>query len=563
MLFKDFVLLCRRLENIGSRLGKVGLLVDFFKKATPEEARVAAYLLTGKLFPETKGRKLGIGPATLFRVLRSVSGTITLFEELRPLTLLEVYRQLEKIASIEGESSKSRREKLLKGLFVSLSRDEREFLARFITGEVRVGVNDGIIIEAISKLTATPLDLVKKAYMSIGDIGELTYTAIKEGGKGIRQARIQLFRPVKPMLAQMANDIKQALVECGGKVAVEFKYDGIRLQIHKKGDVVKLYTRRLTDVTECLPDVVDLVRKHVHASEVILDSEAIGFKDGKPLRFQDLVRRLRRRQDVTRMLKEIPLRVKVFDILYVDGQSLVDKPYLERMKILESIVDREILVDHIITDNVNEAYEFFKKAEELGYEGVMVKNLLSPYTPGVREKYWLKVKTVQTLDLVIVAAEWGHGRRHKWLSDFHLAVYDEKTGRFLEVGKTFKGLTDKEFDEITRRLLELKVEDLGWMIKVKPQIVVEVAFNEIQQSPKYKSGYALRFARIVRIRYDKSPYDATTLDELKKLYEEQFKYKAKIETKVKEKKATYSTGMTKLGILHKMEEMFKNSEGKR
>ena len=289
---------------------------------------------------------------------------------------------------------------------------------------------------------------------------------------------------------------------------------------------MRIFSRRMSDVTGSLPDIVELVAGQVHSRDMILEGEVVAVgEDGRPLPFQDLMRRFRRVRDVEEMVRLIPLRLHLFDILYLDGRLLIDESYRERWRLLESVCPEELLAKRIVTDDVGEAEEFFRRALEEGHEGLMAKRLDSPYTPGRRGKLWLKIKPAETLDVVIVAAEWGHGRRRGWLSNYHLAVRDGDG--FSMVGKTFKGLTDEEFEWMTRKLLELKVRETPTTVYVRPEVVVEVAFNEVQRSPHYPSGYALRFARIKRIRLDKGPKDADSLDRLRELYERQFRYKAR------------------------------------
>lgn len=524
MLFEELVKLAKLLESTSSRNEKVATLAAALRGLDPVEAAIAVRLLTGEIFPVYAELELGVGYSTISEAVNSVKGVVPL--ERRKLTMREVYEALERIARISGRDSRRRKLRVLQSLLVNMSWEEVEFLARFIFGEPRLGANEGLVLEALARAFGANPDAVRKAYMFAGDIGDLTQQLFK--GVKPEQIELQLFRPVRPMLAEMARDIREALKECGGRAAVEFKYDGVRLHIHKRGSEVKLYTRRLTDVTSSLPDVVEIVLGHARANEAVIDCEAVSFRDEKPLRFQDLVSRVRRREDVERMVEEMPFEIRAFDILYLDGRVLVDLPYAERWRLLEGVADPEVLIERIVTSDVQEAEAFYRDSLARGNEGVMVKRLDSPYTPGVRGKHWFKVKPAETLDLVIIGAEWGHGRRTGWLSDYYLAALDPSTGEFLIVGKTFKGLTDAEFEEMTRRLLELKVKEEPWRVWVKPAIVVEVAFSEVQHSPKYKSGYALRFARIVRLRPDKNPYEASTIEDVKKAYVEQFKVKSKV-----------------------------------
>jgi DNA ligase-1 len=328
----------------------------------------------------------------------------------------------------------------------------------------------------------------------------------------------------------MAQDLQEVFKEHSGTSAFEFKYDGARIQIHRKGGTLRIFSRRLTDVTLSLPDIVELARKRVRSEEFLIEGEVVAIgQSQKPLPFQDLMRRFRRVHDVDVMLKEIPLKLFLFDVIYLDGNLMIDTSYEKRWKTLRSIVDDQLLATRVVTGDLVEAQKLMQASIEAGHEGLMAKDLKSNYTPGVRGKKWFKIKPAETLDVVIVAADWGSGRRRGWLSNYHLAVRDEASGEFLVVGKTFKGLTDQEFVEITKRLLELKTKETDYTVYVKPSIVVEVAFNEIQHSPHYKSGFALRFARIARFRNDKRVEDADSLQRLSKLYQDQFRFKAPAE----------------------------------
>jgi DNA ligase-1 len=330
----------------------------------------------------------------------------------------------------------------------------------------------------------------------------------------------------------MSNAVAEVLIEHGGKTAFEFKYDGARVQIHKLGDDVRIYSRRLTDVTGSLPEIVEVARGNVEAKEAVLEGEVIAVDgQGRPVPFQHLMRRFRRIHAIREMVERIPVELYLFDILYVDGENLVSLPYLQRRQILAEKAGKIPLTKQMVTDRVEEAEKLLSEAMNAGHEGLMAKRLDSPYTPGIRGKHWLKIKPVlEPLDLVIVAAEYGYGRRHGWLSDYHLAACDAGTGEFLEVGKTFKGLTDAEIVEMTRRLKELAISERRGMVVVVPKIVVEVAYNEIQRSPKYKCGMALRFARITRIRDDKKAEEADTIEKVREVFEKQFLKKGRYRT---------------------------------
>jgi DNA ligase-1 len=383
---------------------------------------------------------------------------------------------------------------------------------------------------AVAEAFEVPLEAVQKASMLTGDIGEVASIA-KVGGKdAIGKLQFKVFRPIKPMMAQMAETVDEALKEADGEMAFEYKLDGARIQIHKSNNDVRIFSRRLTDATESLPEVVQLVKDEVKARQAILDGEVIAVgKEKSPLLFQHVMRRFRRVHEIDEMTKQIPVELQLFDVVYLDGQSLIDLPYIERRKKLAEIAGRISLTSQIVTKDSGEAEQFLKEALDKGHEGLVAKKLDSPYTPGIRGKRWFKIKrTLESLDLVIVAAEWGYGRRHNWLSDYYLAARDAETGQFMAVGKTFKGLTDQEIIEMTRRLKELTIREEPHGVAVVPKIVVEVAYNEVQKSPKYECGMALRFARITRIRDDKTPDEADTVQRVKEIYEKQYEKKAKL-----------------------------------
>jgi DNA ligase-1 len=323
--------------------------------------------------------------------------------------------------------------------------------------------------------------------------------------------------------------VAEALTEHGGKTALEYKYDGARVQIHKRGDEVRIFSRRLSDVTQSLPEVIETVEANIQANDAIVEGEVIVVDQHEhPIPFQHLMRRFKRVHDVQDMAKKIPVRLYLFDFLFLNGESLVSLPYLQRRRILAENAGEIALTTQIVTNKKAVAEKFLNKAIDAGHEGLMAKKLNSPYTPGTRGKRWFKVKPIlEPLDLVITAAEYGYGRRHGWLSDYYLAARNAATGEFLNIGKTFKGLTDAEIIEMTRDLMKLIVRQQGNRVIVLPKIVVEVAYNEIQKSPKYKSRMALRFARITRIRVDKSPEEADTIERVREIFEKQFAKKGK------------------------------------
>jgi len=523
--FLELADLCAELEKTTKKKEKSHLISSFLRRLNEEEIAPAVFLIVGTVFPESDQRVLEVGGRTLWKIEEGRGKQSPLIQ--KPLTILQVHKYFEEIAAASGKGSRKRKEALLESLFSQANPTEAEYLTRILFGEMRIGVNEGMMLEAITEAAEIDLRLVRRSHMMLGDLGEVALRALKEGEAGLQRVNVQLFKPIKPMLAEMSYDLKEVLERHGGKTAFEYKFDGARIQIHKRDQQIKIFSRRLTDVTESLPDIVELVKEKIRAREVLLEGEVVAIgADEKPLPFQDLMRRFRRVHEIGDMVKRIPLKLHLFDVVYLNGKSLIDKLYRERWDLLSQICEEGLLAERIVTNSVPEAEGFLKRAMEAGHEGLMAKALNSGYTPGVRGKLWFKIKPADYLDLVIIAADWGYGRRTGWLSNYHLAARDEETGEYLVVGKTFKGLTDEEFTEMTRRLQELKVSESRYTVYVRPSIVVEIAYNEIQKSPHYKSGFALRFARITRIREDKGPQEADTLNRIRRLYEKQFEHKA-------------------------------------
>lgn len=556
--FQALAELCEKLEATSKRTLMIDLAAEFLKRLHVDEVEPATSMILGRALPKWDQRTLEVSWTTLSGVIKRLTNVnwkdftdafgktgdigaatkmvfeasrirrqATLFE--KPLTILEVRRHLEAIAEITGYGSRERKERLLETLLGGATPLEAKYIVKVMIGEMRTGFHEGLMELAVSKAFGVPHDVVQRGSLLTGDIGQVAAIAKAQGKEGVSRLQFQVFRPIKPMLAQTAEDVKEALKEHEGETTFEYKLDGARIQIHKSGSRVRIYSRRLTDVTESLPEVARLIHGEVKAREAILEGEVIAIgEDGSPLLFQHLMRRFRRVHDIEEMVKRIPIELYLFDLLYLEGRSLINDPYVERRKKLREIAGGIPLTKQIITTDPKEAEEFLREAMDQGHEGLVAKKLDSPYTPGVRGKRWFKIKkTLEPLDLVIVAAEYGYGRRHDWLSDYYLAARDPETGKFLVVGKTFKGLTDDEIIQMTQRLKGLTVKEGHRRVTVIPQIVVEVAYNEVQKSPKYKCGMALRFARITRIRDDKGPEEADTIQKVKEIYEKQFEKKSK------------------------------------
>jgi DNA ligase-1 len=508
---------CKSLSSTTKRLKKRELISTFLKKLGPEEIGPAVLLIIGRIFPESESRALNIGYRTIQKARGKTKQAILIQE---PLSIAGLQRNFEDMKNISGKDSVRKKGHMLEALLGRASESEQDIILRNIYGEMQHGVSEGVMLDSIADASDSDPEIVRRANMLTGDISGVATLALVKGEGTLRKIGLDLFSPVKPMLAELAEGFEDVFKHHKGGSSLEFKFDGARIQIHKKGDEVRIFSRRLSDVTKSLPDIVSIA-KGFRADELLVDGEVVAVDGtGRPLPFQDLMRRFRRVHEVEELVKEIPLELYLFDVIYLDGELLIDSRYEER---------REKLADRIITNEVHEAEKFLKEALEKGHEGLVAKALDSDYAPGHRGKKWFKIKPADYLDVVVVAADWGYGRREGWLSNYHLAVRDQETGEFRMIGKTFKGLTDKEFQWMTAKLQELKTEETSYTVFVRPEIVVEVAYNEIQSSPKYESGYALRFARIKRIREDKSPNDIDTYSRLEELYQKQFEKKGVLE----------------------------------
>jgi DNA ligase 1 len=519
MNFAEFASLCYELEKTPSRLAKIASAAAYLRRLQPDEIRSGVAFLSGRPFAVSDPRTLDIGPSALFEASKIPDAENSLSS---PLTLKDVADSFRKIAEAGGKGSRREKFVRLRELVERADSQERPILFRLLHNELRIGLHDGLIQEAIARASDADLKTVRRAALFRSDLAEVATIALTAGTAGLQQVDIKLFVPLLPMLSELSQDFDEIFKAHGGKTALEFKYDGARIQIHKEGDRVRIWSRRLSEVTSSLPEIVEIARGDLQGQSFILDAEVVAVgKDGRPFPFQELMRRFRRIHEVETAANEVPLFLHLFDCLYLDGRSLIDEPYEARWQKLSQISGGKYLAQRKLTGDKGEAEVFLNEALAAGHEGLMAKALTSPYMPGNRGKLWFKIKPAETVDCVIVAADRGSGRRRGWLSNYHLAVTDG-AGGFAPVGKTFKGLTDKEFTEMTSRLKELQVADDGYTVIVKPEVIVEVTYNEIQRSPQYSSGFALRFARITRIRDDKSPQQATTLAELQALYERQF-----------------------------------------
>jgi len=492
-----------------SRGKKIELLVDLLRRLAPDEIPIAIGFLTG--WP--RQGKVGIGWATL--------------DAARPpnaaaepsLALAEVDQAFTALKSVKGSNSAAQRRTLLGDLMARATAEEQQFLFALAIGEVRHGALEGVMAEAVAKAANLPSDRVRRAAMLAGDLGAVAEAVLTEGEAGLAHWSLQLFRPVQPMLADSAPNVAEALEEFGDGVAaaLEWKLDGARIQVHKQGDRIAIYTRNLNDVTPAVPEVTEAVRA-LSAQELILDGEVIALdKDERPLPFQVTMRRFGRRLDVDALRAELPVVPFFFDILRIDGEDLLDHQLHQRLTRLDGVVPPAMRVPRIITADADDARRFEAGALERGHEGLMAKSLSAPYAAGRRGSAWLKVKTARTLDLVVLAVEWGSGRRKGWLSNIHLGARDPANGGFVMLGKTFKGMTDEILEWQTKELLARETHREGHIVHVRPELVVEVAFNEVQRSPHYPGGVALRFARVKAYRSDKQASEADTIESVLKL----------------------------------------------
>jgi DNA ligase-1 len=455
--------------------------------------------------------KLGVGFAQL-AALRSVPPAAA-----GSLSLQDVDAALEATSLYKGPGSAMRRQAELTALHARASATEQRFLSGLLLGELRQGALESLVVDAVAAAAGVPSALLRRAQMLVGDLAHVTQVAFAEGEPGLSALSLTLFRPVQPMLAETANDVTEALSQLGN-AAFEYKFDGARVQVHRRGDEVRVYTRTLNDVTVAVPEVVELIAG-LPNHELILDGEVIALRrDGTPLPFQETMRRFGRRLDVARLRETLPLSVFFFDCLHCDGRTLLDEPTEERVRVLARVVPPAVQIPRLLTDTATVAQSFLEAALLAGHEGVMAKALDAPYAAGKRGANWLKIKRAHTLDLVVLAAEWGSGRRTGFLSNLHLGALDPSTGGFVMLGKTFKGLTDELLRFQTEALQARETHRDSYTVYVRPELVVEVAFSDIQKSPRYPAGLALRLARVKQYRPDKRAADADTIDSVRAIY---------------------------------------------
>jgi len=543
------------LEKETGKLKKRDILSSLISKTPTEILPKIVILASGKVFPTYSELKTGVATKMMIKAISKTTG-ISLNEIIKKLkefgdlglvaevcikfrkqkvffkknlTVELVFKNVQKLASSTGVGSQEKKLDLIAELLVSSEPKEARYIVRTILETLRIGVAEGIIRDAIAETFNIDPKVVENAWFLNPDYGEIAKIAKEKGEKGLKNVRIKLGKPIVIMLGEKAPILKEALEKYENSI-LEYKYDGMRVQIHKKDDKFWIFTRRLENITNQFPDLVKFAKEGIKVDECIIEGEVIGInpKAGEPIPFQHLSRRIQRKYDIDVMIKKIPVRVYLFDVVYLNGKTLFNKPYSERRKILEKCIKRIPkkfeMSQSLVTKDLKKAENFYQESLKEKQEGLMVKNLDAKYQPGRRVGYWLKVKPVmETLELVLVEAEWGKGKRSNWLSSFTLACKDPDTGEFLSCGKLGTGLTDEQFKDFTKRLKTLIVKESGIQVKLKPEFVIEVAYEEIQKSPKYESGYALRFPRLQRIREDRRPDDCDTIERVEELFKTQGK----------------------------------------
>lgn len=505
MLFADLVETSRMVAATSKRLSKIDLLSRFLSQLHPEEAEAAVAFLSGL----TRQGRIGAG----YSLVRDAAAPPL---EVGTLTISDIDSAFAEFLSIQGAGSIKRKRDLLQHIFSRATPAEQQFLTGLLLGEIRQGALEGIMLDALAKAARMDVARLRRAVMLAGSVVRVARPVLEFGDAGIDQFGLQLFQPLQPMLAQTSGDADEALDEFG-EAAFEYKFDGARIQVHRQGEDVRVFSRALNDITGAVPEVVEAALA-IPAREFILDGEVISLmEDGRPRPFQVTARRFGRKLDLARMRQELPLTPIWFDALYLDGSSMIDEAQSRRFSALREISSAQHLIPHLVTGDPHKASDFLIEALERGHEGVMAKALDSLYAAGARGQTWKKIKKIHTLDLVILAVEWGSGRRKGWLSNLHLGARDTEKGGFAMLGKTFKGMTDEMLQWQTDELLKIETTRDAYTVYVEPKIVVEIAFNDIQISSRYPSGLALRFARVKRYRTDKAPGDADTFQTVQAL----------------------------------------------
>jgi DNA ligase-1 len=506
MLLADVVATWQRVQATSSRRAKVGLLAACLRRMPAAELAIGASFLAGDL----PAGRVGVGWSTL------AGATPPPAAPPPGLTLTEVERELRRLGQSAGPGSRRGRGEVLNALLKRATEPEQRFLRSLIMRDLRQGALAGMVVEAVAAAAGLPAEEVRRPLMVTGNLGEVARAALQGGVEALRRFRLTLFRPLQPMLAQSVAGVDQALARLG-RASLEAQVDGARIQVHRRGGLIAVYTRSLREITAWVPEVVEAVGA-LRVDSVILDGEAVALdRGGVPLPFQDTMARFGSRREAELRRASVPLTPLFFDCLHLDGEDLLARPEEERARALGRVTGASLLVPRVITDRPTRAAAFYRQVLAMGHEGVLAKDPAALYEAGRRGAAWLKVKPVHTLDLVVLAAEWGSGRRRGWLSNLHLGARDPDGGAFVMLGKTFKGLTDEMLEWQTRRLLLLEERREGHVVVVRPALVVEVAFDGVQASPRYPGGVTLRFARVRRYREDKAAGAADTIDTVQRL----------------------------------------------
>ena len=499
-----------QLSRTRSRLEKTALLANMLNALGSREVRPACAFMIGELLQG----KIGIGPALLRRAASVAPASHS------GLTLSDLQARLDEFAALKGAGSNADKVNRLQALFSQATEREQRFLRRLLLGELRQGALEGLMAEAIAQAFQLPSRSVRRAIMVSGSVVDVAEAARLKGRDGVDGFRLRLLTPLKPMLAQTAEDVTETLMDMAPAI-LEYKLDGVRVQVHRDQQEVGVFTRQLHDVTAMVPEIVEAVLA-LPTRQLVLDGEAIAIRSGgRPLPFQTTMRRFGRRQDVATQRRKLPLCSFYFDCLHLDGEDILDLPTSERHRALDDLVPASSIVSRTLVSESEAARAFLARSLADGHEGIMAKSPTAAYQAGNRGSAWRKIKQAQTLDLVVIAAEWGSGRRKGWLSNLHLGARSPDTGQYIMLGKTFKGLTDKMLAWQTERLQHLTLGEEGQVVHVRPELVVEIAFNELQQSAQYAGGIALRFARVKRYRTDKTPAQADDLDSVQRLFLQQ------------------------------------------
>ncbi len=559
MQLLEFARYCEQLEKISGRLEMIDLVAGVLPALDDDELPLFVRFISGRIFPDWSPLKLGIGPSLLYDAItfvvdgtredvigeinrlgdvgravekiltskkiegyadRGRPGTATIQQSLFPqeFDLRAVYREITAIAEAGGKSSQQTKLSHIQNLFQNITPLEGRYLARLLMEDLRIGMGEGNMRDAIARAFGVESSLVEHAYQAINVLCEVAVLA-KTGPQALRDVHIRLFHPVKMMLAQQGTILET--IRDNGAIAAEYKYDGSRFQFHKSGNEFRLYSRKLEDVTAALPDIIEALDSATD-HEVILDGEVIAVRDGRPLPFQTVLRRFRRKYGVASMREEIRMIPHVFDILYLDGETVIDLPLAERRTRLESALNAHI-APQLVSDNPDEVEKFYLEALDSGHEGIMLKVVASPYTPGVRGKNWIKIKpSVDTLDLAVIGADWGEGKRAHYFGSFLLACRNDQ-GELVPLSKVATGFSDEQLAEVYDLLKDQVIASQGKEVTFEPFLVFEIGYSELQKSPNYESGFALRFPRFIRIRDDKSVDEIETLESILERYRNQSK----------------------------------------